>query len=110
MEKEHFPGTGETIMKETMSISLPAPVREFVEARVAEGEYGTASEYVHDLICEDQKRRAEKKLEELLLEGLDSGPAVEVTAEWWVEFRSELDRELENQAKSSQSHEPSNRS
>ena len=56
----------------TMNISLPDPLRAFIEERVAEGGYGTVSEYFRELIRADQKRRAEERLEQLLLEGLDS--------------------------------------
>ena len=74
----------------TMNISLPDTLREFVEEQVAEGGYSTASEYVRELIRADQKRRAEERLETLLLEGLQSGPAMEATPEWWEQFRADL--------------------
>ncbi len=51
--------------------------------------YSTASEYICALIREDQKRKAEEKLEALLLEGLEGDP-VEVTDAWWDEFRARL--------------------
>jgi antitoxin ParD1/3/4 len=80
----------------TMNISLPDPLREFVEERVTEGGYSTASEYFRDLIREDQKRRAREKLEALLLEGLDSGPPTEVTSEWWEQFSADLKRRYDS--------------
>jgi antitoxin ParD1/3/4 len=54
----------------TMNISLPDPLKEFVDAQIASGRYSSASEYVRMLIREDEKHRAEEKLETLLLEGL----------------------------------------
>ena len=83
----------------TMNISLPDAMRQFVEERVAEGGYSTASEYFRDLVREDQKREAQTRLETLLLEGLDSGPAVEATAEWWEQFRSELTQRFQERHK-----------
>ena len=74
----------------TMNISLPDALREFVEEQVAEGGYSTASEYVRELIRQDQKRRGLERLETLLLEGLESGPAAEATPEWWEQFRADL--------------------
>ncbi len=63
----------------TINISLPDPLRVFVEERVAQGGYSTVSEYFRELAPLDQKRKAEEKLETLLLEGLDSGPAKPLT-------------------------------
>jgi antitoxin ParD1/3/4 len=74
----------------TLNISLPDALREFVERQVAEGGYRTAGEYLHELIREDLKRKELEKLEALLLEGLDSGPGVEATPEWWEQFRADL--------------------
>ena len=49
-----------------MNISLPAPLKSFVDDQVATGQYGTCSEYVRDLIRRDQSRR---HLRDLLLAG-----------------------------------------
>ncbi|MBX3265378.1 MAG: type II toxin-antitoxin system ParD family antitoxin [Acidobacteria bacterium] len=57
----------------TMNISLPDSMRVFVEETLADDGYGSASEYVRDLIRADQKRRNEKRLETLLIERLRSG-------------------------------------
>jgi len=59
----------------TMNISLPEPMRNWVEEQVKSGSFGNASEYIRSLIREDQKQRAQQELEAKLLEGLDSGPA-----------------------------------
>ncbi len=63
----------------TINISLPDPLRIFVEECVAQGGYSTVSEYFRELVRLDQKRRAEERLETLLLEGLDSSPARPLT-------------------------------
>jgi antitoxin ParD1/3/4 len=63
----------------TMNISLPDPLRVFVEEQVAAGGYSTLSEYFRELVRADQKRKAGERLESLLLEGLDSGPAKPLT-------------------------------
>lgn len=74
----------------TLNISLPAALRAFVEQRVSEGNFSTVSEYVRQLIREDQKRLAQERLESLLLEGLDSGTAVEISDQWWERKKAEL--------------------
>jgi antitoxin ParD1/3/4 len=63
----------------TMNISLPDTMKTFIEERIETDGYGTVSEYVRDLIRDDQKRREEAKLERLLLEGLESGKATPLT-------------------------------
>ena len=40
----------------TMNISLPEPLKEYVDRKVSEAHYGTASEYVRELIRRDQDR------------------------------------------------------
>ena len=40
----------------SMNISLPEPLKLFVEEQVSKGGYGTASEYLGDLIREAQRR------------------------------------------------------
>jgi antitoxin ParD1/3/4 len=63
---------------------------DFVEERVKEGGYSTPSEYVGELLCEDQKRRIAERLEALLLEGLNSGEPVAVTPQYWEKKRQQL--------------------
>ena len=63
-----------------VNISLPDQMKQYIEERLNEGGYSTTSEYVRDLIREDQKRRAEERLEALLLRGLES-PSSEWTKE-----------------------------
>ncbi len=71
-----------------LNVSLPQGMKEFVEEQVKVDEhYSSVSDYVRALIREDQKRGAEQKLEAQLLEGLDSGEAIEMTAHDWQEIR-----------------------
>jgi antitoxin ParD1/3/4 len=55
----------------TMNVSLPDPMREWVEEQVKGGEYANASDYIRDLIRHDQERR--KALDAAIREGLESG-------------------------------------
>jgi antitoxin ParD1/3/4 len=70
----------------TLNISLPEPLREFVDSQVAEGGYRTASDYIRELVQEAQKRKAREKVEALLLEGLQS-EASAMTKEDWEELK-----------------------
>ncbi|EQD73643.1 addiction module antidote protein, CopG/Arc/MetJ family, partial [mine drainage metagenome] len=40
----------------SMNISLPTPLKRFVDEQIAAGRYSSASEYVRDLIRGDEKR------------------------------------------------------
>ncbi len=71
----------------SLNISLPESLKAFVEEKVRKGGYGTASEYVRELIREARKREAQARLEALLLEGIDSGPPREMTAKDWADLR-----------------------
>lgn len=57
---------------QTMNISLPEPLKEFVDTQIASGRYSSVSEYIRALIRNDEKRKAEERLEALLLQGLQS--------------------------------------
>lgn len=63
----------------TINISLPDTMKADVEEIIAEDGYGNTSEFFRDLVREHLKARAERKLEALLLEGLNSGPATPFT-------------------------------
>ncbi|MEO8099032.1 MAG: type II toxin-antitoxin system ParD family antitoxin [Acidobacteriota bacterium] len=74
----------------SLNISLPQSLKEYVEGQVSSCGYSTPSEYVRELLRQDQKKRAEEKLEALLLEGLNSGDAIEITPEYWERKRTQL--------------------
>lgn len=74
----------------TINISLPDPLKDFVDEQVAERRLPSASDYVGELIREEQKRRAQEKLKQLLLEGLNSGPPIEMTAADWEELKQRV--------------------
>lgn len=58
----------------TMNVSLPEPMKEWVEAQARTGRYSTASDYVRDLIRRDQERAAKlAELQQLVIDGLASG-------------------------------------
>ena len=75
---------------QTMNISLPDPMKQFVEERVSEGEYSSASEYVRELVRADQKRKAKEELEQTLMDAINSGEPMEVTPEMWEELRQKI--------------------
>jgi len=75
---------------ETMNIALPKSMKHFVQERVSQGGYSSVSEYVRDLIRADQKRKIEERIDDLLLDGLDSGAPIAVTDEYWERKKRRL--------------------
>lgn len=80
----------------TMNVSLPDPMKEWVEERVKTGQYGNASEYIRDLIREDQEDDEKRRvLIKLLEEGeadLREGRYIELDSPEEVhEFFSDLE-------------------
>jgi len=73
-----------------MNISLPRTQRDFVEAEAARTGCTTTSEFVRRLINEAQQKAEQQDLERLLLQGLESGAAVEVSPEYWEQKREAL--------------------
>ena len=66
----------------SMDISLPEQLRDFVLQQVQSG-YGSASEYIRELIRADEAKKRQERLEADLLEGLASGRGKEITDSQW---------------------------
>jgi antitoxin ParD1/3/4 len=77
---------------QTMNISLPDPMKQYVEEQVTAGDYSSASEYMRELVRADQRRNAKEQLERTLLESLLEGEAQEATPEFWNMLRTELSK------------------
>jgi antitoxin ParD1/3/4 len=61
----------------TMTVSLPDPMKDWIEAQIRTGDYASVSDYVRDLVRRDRDRREQElTLEELrkkLAASRDSG-------------------------------------
>jgi len=55
----------------SLNISLPDPLRAYVEERVASGDFGTPSEFIRNLIRQDKEQRR-SRLEAELIDALRS--------------------------------------
>ncbi len=71
----------------TMSFALPKALRSYIDARVQSGEFGNTSEYLRELIRRDQQTMAERRLRELIADGLESGKARPATDDVIDEIR-----------------------
>jgi antitoxin ParD1/3/4 len=80
---------------QTMNISLPDPLKQFVDAQIASGRYSSVSEYIRELIRQDETRKAREKLETFLLEGVRSGDPSPIRPEDWTGIRREAEERRE---------------
>jgi antitoxin ParD1/3/4 len=65
--------------RNTMSFALPENMRDYIDARVSDGNYGNTSEYLRELIRRDQHEQAAQRLRDLIADGLASGEGREAT-------------------------------
>jgi antitoxin ParD1/3/4 len=72
------------------SITLTAQQDAFVKSLIEQGFYTNDSEYVRDIIRQDQERRRQRlNLNEELIEGLGSGPSATSLEQIWEEALGE---------------------
>jgi antitoxin ParD1/3/4 len=61
----------------TMTISLPDPLKDWIEAQIRHGDYASVSDYVRDLVRRDRDRREQEltldELRKKLADSRDSG-------------------------------------
>lgn len=70
----------------TISVSVPDELKEYIDQRVARGDYGSADEYLIEKAREDRERYETQRraLRQKVLDGMNSGPSVP-----WSEVRDE---------------------
>ncbi len=73
--------------RNTMSFALPENMRDYIDARVSDGNYGNTSEYLRELIRRDQHDQAAQRLRDLIADGLASGEGREATDDVIAELR-----------------------
>lgn len=69
----------------TMNISITDDLKQFVDEQVAAQSYTSTSEYLRDLI---RRQRDAQQLRQMLLDGLNSGPAELADAAFFAELRA----------------------
>ena len=67
---------------QSMNISPPDTLKQFVEGQISTRRYSRASEYVRELSRADEKRKVADQLEARLLEGLSSAEGDFTPADW----------------------------
>ena len=72
----------------TMNISLPETLKSFVDSQVSDGDYGSSSEYMRELLRKEQDR---VRLRRLLLDGVASPLNEEpLNKEYFEKFRKRI--------------------
>jgi antitoxin ParD1/3/4 len=67
----------------SINITLPEPLKAYVEAQADSGAFGTPSDFIRELILDDRDRRR-RNLEEHLLDALKhEEESVEISDEVW---------------------------
>jgi antitoxin ParD1/3/4 len=77
---------------ETVSVTLPESIKQYVEDQVAKGGYSSVSDYMRHLVETDQREQARAALESEVLKGLNSGESTPMTSEDWRAIREETER------------------
>jgi antitoxin ParD1/3/4 len=72
-----------------MNISLPSPLKEWIEEQVESGGYSTASEYVREVLRRQRAEQARAKVDAHLTEAINSGPATPLRRKDWKRIREE---------------------
>lgn len=73
----------------TMNVSLPDPLKQFVDEEVREGGFASTSDYMRDLIRQRQRAKAEELLRRLIAEGMASGPAEPLEPDFFDKLRAQ---------------------
>lgn len=79
----------------TMNVSLPDPMKDWVEAQAKTGRYSNASDYVRDLIRRDQARTDKiAEMQRFVDDGIESGVGNRSAAELFAAAasRAEISR------------------
>jgi len=80
----------------TMNISIPNPMKDWVQTQIESGQYANASDYLRDLIRRDQMQKDKlRALQQTITEGWESGVSERSMAEVLTEAkrRAKLQRD-----------------
>jgi antitoxin ParD1/3/4 len=73
-----------------LNISVLASQKSYLEQQALLAGFADPSDYLRQLIREDQQRKAREELEVLLLKAIESDKWIEGTPEYWARKKAEL--------------------
>jgi antitoxin ParD1/3/4 len=76
-------------MESTFAVTLPAGLHEFLKEQTHAKGLRSADEYVVELVKAEQERVWRARIDQLLLDGINSGPATPMTTQDWDDIRRE---------------------
>jgi antitoxin ParD1/3/4 len=74
-------------MRVTMNLSLPDDMKRWVDQQVKAGGYGTASEYLRDLLRRARERQLRRRLDDALVQSVESGADIVMDDADWASIR-----------------------
>lgn len=77
----------------SMNISLPGPMKDWVETQTSSGRYDNASEYIRDLIRHDQDRASKiSAMQKLVDEAFEGGASDKSLDDIWAAAKAQETR------------------
>ena len=74
----------------SLQVNIPEQLKSTAEARAEAAGFASVDEYVASLIESDQAEAIDPQLEAELLKGLDSGPPIDVTPQFWDDLKKRV--------------------
>lgn len=74
-------------MRATMNVSLPLDLKRWVDKEVKAGGYGTASEYLRDVLRRARERKLRRQLDAMLVEAVEEGAHTVMDRADWASIR-----------------------
>lgn len=71
-----------------MNVSLPGDLKQWVDEQVEAGGYGTASEYLRDMLRRARERQARRQIDTMLIEAVKSGASNVMDDADWESIRN----------------------
>jgi antitoxin ParD1/3/4 len=78
-----------------LNITLSDDNQAFVSEQVTVGQFANPSHYIAMLLESAKREAIRAKIDALLIEGLESGPGVEATPEYWQQKKEEWSRKYD---------------
>ena len=82
-----------------MNLSLPPDLKKWVDRQVQAGGYGTASEYMRDILRRARERDTRRQIDLLLVEAVESGANTVMDNADFVSIRQSARRTAKNRRK-----------
>jgi antitoxin ParD1/3/4 len=83
-------------MRTTMNVSLPIELKKWVDEQVRSGGYGTASEYLRDMLRRARDRQVRRRIDAMLVEAVEEGATTVMDRADWASIRKAARAQVAN--------------